>query len=205
MDRKPFKTPDLHAPRKREKAINFLAYPKKDPYGFFAKMKEQYPDLRQYSNNEIANWIKQYLQELANEVLNNRRGVELPGNLGAIMVGLIKPTRPTMAYNIDFNASRNLGVQVHHSNLHADGFLAKIYYYNNIPRRRLKIHNLISFKPCRKLSRAVSAIMRTEGEYKRYYYFTNHFKIIDLYRRRKSPKQVNNTILLEGYDPFAFD
>lgn len=107
-----FKSPDLHAPRNRKPAVNLLAYPNNDPYGFFAKMKKDHPDLRQFTNREIAGWLKNYLTLLAHEVIDNRHGVRLPGGLGAVIVGLTKPAENTARYNIDFATSKRLGLQV---------------------------------------------------------------------------------------------
>ncbi|MBS1585496.1 MAG: hypothetical protein JSS82_08100 [Bacteroidetes bacterium] len=200
-----FKSPDLHKPRNRQKAINFLAYPDKDPHGFFSQMKQDHPDLAQFANREIAGWLKTYLKGLADEVLNNRKGVELPGNLGVVMIGLSKLPADKKTFNIDFNASRQVGYRVHHHNLHTDGLLAKIYYYGNIPRRRLKIHNLVSFSPCRKLSRSVAAMMRENGIFKQFMVFSKYFRISNLYHRRKITRYTMEGKVMADYDPFSID
>ena len=69
MERKEYIAPDLHAPRHRIKTHDYLAYPEKDVYGFFATMKAQNPNLAKYSNRDIANWIKEYNRALAQEVV----------------------------------------------------------------------------------------------------------------------------------------
>jgi len=212
MERKPFKTPDLHAPRNRKKAINYLAYPNKDPFGFFAEMKQKHPDLRQFTNKEIAGWLKAYLKSFAQEVIDSRRGIKLPGGLGAVMIGLSKPTMKTAGHNIDFGMSRRLGIQVPYLNHHTDGYLAKIYYYNNIPWDRLDIHHLIRFEPCRNLKRAVAAEMKGDG-YRRYMFFGSNMTLRDLFRERKMPradklhmnKQADDRVALALYDEFRFD
>jgi hypothetical protein len=212
VERKPFKSPDLHAPRNRKKAVNFLSYANKDPYGFFAVMKQQHPDLQSFTNKEIAGWLKAYLKLLAQEVIANRQGVRLPGGLGAVVIGLNVPTKKTAGFNIDFCLSKRLGIQVPYKNHHSDGRLAKIYYYNNIPWDRLDIHNSIRFEPCRKLKRDVAYEMKSGG-YNRYLFFSPNSPIRDIFRKRKLPKadqlydrkQEVNRGLLANHDEFRFD
>lgn len=211
MERKPFNAPDLHASRNRTPAINFLAYPNKDPYGFFAQMKTDHPDLQQFTNREIAGWLKAYMKLLAQQVIDNRKGVRLPGGLGAVIVGLNKPTGTTERCNIDYNASKQYGFVVAHYNWHTNGYIAKIYYYGNIPRHRLQFHHLIRFKPCRKLQRTVAAVMKNEG-YKKYIFFTSS-SVREMFRKRKLPKAYRMLLkqeaamkqFLADYDEFRFD
>jgi len=167
MERKKFNNPDLHAPRCREMIKDILSYPNYDPYRYFARMKEQYPQMKQYSNRQIALWIEDYNKQMAHEVASSRNGVMLPEGLGYVVVGNCKLTEVTAKHNIDYAASSKYGVIINHSNYHCEGYVATIQYYNNIPRQRFKNHELYDFKPCRALSRAVSAEFKA-GKY-------NHF------------------------------
>ncbi len=209
---KPFKSPDLNAPRKRKKAINLIAYPDEDRYGFFAAAKEQYPSLAELTNKQIAEVIKAFLIHYADEVVNNRYGVRLPGKLGAVIVGLSKPSQKTRANNIDYAASRELGIQVSHRNGNTDGYIAKINYFSNVPRDRLPFHHRIRFKACRKLKRAVSAVMKTSNP-NRYIFFSKSTPVRYLFRKRHKPPMDKSPAIPHAvlnkipadYDEFRFD
>ncbi len=208
-----YKPPDLHAPRSRDKLLDFLAYPAKDPYGFFDRMKQQHPQLEKYSNKQIAGWILVYNKQMAQEVASSRYGVKLPEGLGAVVTGLSEPTEKTASYNIDYATSKRLGMEVTYRNSHTDGYVAKIYYTNNIPGCKFTGHHLWSFKPVRALSRAVSAIMKDEANWKRYIVFTKRFPVAALFNkhwmnkstRKKVKEQEARAKMLAEYDEFSFD
>ncbi len=216
MERKPFKAPDLHAPRNRNDGINLIAYPDDDRYGFFAAAKEQYPSLAELTNNQIAGVIKAILKHYANEVISNRKGVKLPGGLGAAVTGLSNPTNETAQYNVDYNASRQCGFEVHHMNWHTNGLIAKIYYTTNPYGCKLKSYR-VSFKPCRNLQRAVSAVMKTEGGYHNYWSSSPIWPVTKMFQKQKQYKQTwrqkkaekeekeLQRYIREEYDEFSFD
>jgi hypothetical protein len=213
MERKPFVKADLHGPRNRSQIKDFLAYPDKDPFYFFARMKQQHPQLSDYSNREIAQWIKLFNEHLAAQVITERKGVELPERLGIVMTGVCKLTDKTAGCNIDYRTSAQVGVTVPYRNNNTEGYVAKIYYTNNIPRCKFKNRNLWRFKPCRALSRAVSEVMKMEGGYKRYMAFTRKSPVSHLFRKPKiskpSRKQINEEETRKKmeaeYDEFSFD
>lgn len=188
MDKIPFKAPDLHSNRKRNDGINLIAYPDEDRHGYFAAAKEQYPSLAGLTNKQIADVIKAFLKHYADEVVNNRHGVTLPGRLGAVITGVSYLSTETARYNVDYNTSKKLGYVVRHMNSHTNELLAKIYYSANTYGCKLKSYR-VKFKPCRKLQRAVSAVMKTEGKSR--WYMQTHPKccITNIFRKAKIPKQ----------------
>lgn len=203
MERKQFIAPDLHAPRRRVKAIDLLAYPEKDKHGFFAALKTQHPNLQVYTNREIANWIKECNRAFAQEVVSNRQGVKLPEGLGGVVTGLCKLTAKTANNNIDYITSKRLGVVIPHRNLHTDGYTAKVYHVSKITRCK--------FKPCRSLSRAVSSAVKAEGSCSRYIVFPTKQHATELFHKpkisRPSRKEVRNEEskkrLLDSHDEFG--
>jgi hypothetical protein len=210
---KPFKKPDLHAPRKRQQVKDFLAYPHKDPYGFFARLKQQNPQLEKYTNKEIGGWITSFNKQMADDVANTRHGVTLPQGLGKVLTGICKPTEVTASNNIDYATSQKLGFQVRYRNGNTDGFLAKIYYINNMPRCRFKKYYQCRFKPCRALSRAVSKVMKTDTGYKQYIHFTQRASVAGMFNKtkrqrpdwRKRKLEALEALSNSNYDEFCFD
>jgi hypothetical protein len=189
-----FLAPDLHSPRNRDKIKDYIAYPDKDPYKFFARLKVQYPQLQQYTNRQISDWIHDYNKQMANEVASNRYGVKLPERLGAVVTGLCKPTQRTASFNIDYSTSGRLGTAVPHRNGNTNGYLAKVYYTNDIPRCRFQGHRQWIFKPVRALSRAVSAIMKEEATYSRYIVFTGQLPVSALFNKRWNIKSISRRV-----------
>jgi hypothetical protein len=212
MERKQFKGPDLQAKRKREMPPDFLSHPKKDLHGFFARLKQQHPQLVKYSNREIAGWINQYNEALADQVVKDSwNGVMLPEDLGHVIVSACKVPEETALRNIDFNASKHYGVVLHHGNIHSNGYVAKINYFNDIPWHRFKNHHLWTFKPCRKLQRAVAAEFK-KGKKNWYRIFTKWSRISYLFHKRKPPKpswrelkaEKERNKIMDGYNELDF-
>ncbi|MCF8450215.1 MAG: hypothetical protein K9G49_10135 [Taibaiella sp.] len=210
---KTFNKPDLNAPRNRSKVKDFIAYPKKDIYGFFSRLKEQNPQLMKYSNKEMAGWIQEYGKQMAHEVATNRYGVKLPEGLGVVITGLCKPTEHTANNNIDYATSKKLGVIVPFRNSHTNDYLVKINYTNNIPRCRFTNHQLWKFKPVRVLSRAVSTVMKGEAPSSKYMTFTKELPVCGLFdktaiaraAKRKVKEQEAMVKAMAEYDEFAFE
>ena len=210
---KPYKKPDLHAPRNRKQVKDFLSRPDKDPFKFFARLKQQNPELKKYTNKEIGGWIMAFNKQMADEVANTRHGVILPQGLGKVQTGVCKPTEVTAANNIDYATSQKLGFQVHYSNSHTDGFLAKIRYFNNMPRCRFKKYHKWRFKPCRALKKAVSTVMKKDTGYKQYFPFSQRVSATGVFNKtkrqrpdwRKRKQEALEALSNSNYDEFCFD
>ena len=188
MEHIPFAGPDLHAKRNRPKTVKLSAHTRKDPLGFFADTKRQYPSLAEFSNRKLAGIFKVIGETFANEVLTNRQGIKLPGGLGGVVICLSKPSEKTRLYNIDFNTSKQLGFKVPYSNGLTDGNIAKIYYTANVHGGKFKEKYQCSFQPCRKLQRAVSAVMKTELGYKNYLFKSKKQNVASLFHKTKPGK-----------------
>ena len=214
-----YKKPDLHVPRNRPKPVDILAYPQKDPYGFFAKLKKRHPNLEIYTNREIAILIEECNKLMADEVATSWDGVMLPEGLGFVITGLSKLPERIACNNIDYATSNELGIKVPYQNHHSNGYVAKVMYTNNIPGHRFINHGLWTFKPCRNLQRAVSAEMKN-GRSNWHKIFTKYFTVTSLFRKQKVPKPSWRTIkkereykkmledranMLAGHDEFKFD
>ncbi len=88
VERKQFIGPSLNAPRHRDIPTDFLSHSAKDPTGFFARMKEQHPELSKYTNRDLAKCIELYNRSLTDEVVSNGwQGLRLPEDLGFVIVG----------------------------------------------------------------------------------------------------------------------
>ena len=208
-----YKKPDLHAPRNRDRVKDFLAYPEKDPYGFFARMKSQHPELAKYNNRAIGKFIEEYNSSLVTEAINNSwGGVALPENLGTIIVSACSVPAEIAKRNIDFNASNRLGIAVPYNNMHSDRYVAKINYVNNIRWHRFKNHELWKFKPCRNFQRSVAAAFK-DGKHNWFKQFTKRFRLSDIFAAApllslsvgELNAEKNKKLLLEAHDEFRFD
>ena len=207
-----YKKPDLHAPRNRNKVKDFLAYPAKDTHGFFARLKDQHPDLRKYTNREIAVLIEECNKLMAHEVATSWDGVILPEGLGCVVVGAVRISQDAARHNIDYNASKKTGQIVTHRNDHTDGYVAVIKYTNDIPRQKFINHKQWTFKPCRKLKREVAAEFK-KGNFNRYRHFSKWYRASDVFRKRKTHKPTLSEVKaenerikqLQAYDEFSFD
>lgn len=148
-----FKSPDLNAPRKRKKNLNLL------DYKFYSEFKKRNPEYKHLDNAVIKGVIRSFNEEIYNNVIENRSGVELPENLGIIFIGSCdKPNRA----NVDYDKSSKYGVKVNHRNWDSDDLLMKIFYTNYNTRYLFRFRKLWQFKPHRDFSRKASSVYRED-------------------------------------------
>jgi len=199
MEMKKYNKPDLYAPRFMIKKFDILKLKNKK---FYISMKKQYPELEKYTNSEIRRCIEFMNERISKEVLTNRTGVSLPYGLGIILVGACK-----LKDNIiDNPLSGEVGVAVANSNLHSDTLVAKVKYSNYLESHLFDNNHMWEFKPCRKLSRAVSAEFK-KGNHGNYITFDPFQRVSTLFRKpkiseEKKSKAKENS--LDDYDEFAF-
>jgi len=146
-----FKKPDLNAPRKRKKSLNLL------DDNFYKEFKERNPEYTELDNSVIKEVIRSFNEEIYNNVIENRDGVELPENLGIIFIGSCKKSSKI---NIDYKKSKEYGVKVKHKNWDSDNLLMKIFYTNYNNRTLFRFRNLWRFKPHRDFARKASTNYR---------------------------------------------
>ncbi len=217
MENKPFLGSDLHAKRNRPKSITLSAYTRKDPHGIFADTKKQYPSLAKLSKKKIADIFRVIGETFADQVVTNNRGIKLPGGLGGVVTGITRLSEKSRENNIDFKTSKDLGIIVHHHIWRTNGYIAKIYYTPKVYGGKFMKKYRCKFKPCRKLQRAVSAVMKTEMGYHNYFPSSKEYPITNIFLRKnkypKTPWRITKAekdktelqrFLREEYDEFAF-
>ena len=180
-----FRVLDPSAPRFNKDRFN-IAH--RDNSNFYRKLKETYPELKQYSNTQIGQFIKAINKRVAQEVIDNRNGVKLPEGLGIIVGGACKLNPETAMKNIDHATSRKLGKKVYYQNQISDQFVAKIKYSNELDKHMFDNYNMWCFDADRNLARAISNEFKKEGGYKKYIVFTTKQHIAHLFRKTRINK-----------------
>ena len=142
-----FKTPNLNAPRYREKVLSLLNLE------LIKEFKDKYPAYVNIDNSKLKNIIKLYNTKLWEEVINSREGVELPDSLGYLFIGTCPAAK---SVNTNYSLSRQYGKVLENRNLATDGKIAKIFYTNLPTKYRFKNRELWQFKAVRQFKRAVA-------------------------------------------------
>lgn len=194
---KKFKTPDLNAPRYRAKTTTLL---NKKVYEAFKEKYSKYADM---SLEEFKKIINTFNKNIADEVINNRDGVELPEKLGYLFVG--KCEKKASNDNIDYGNSIKYKKQVSHRNWESDGYLAKIFYTNYAFKYRIKDRELWEFKANKDFRKKTSESF--SELYSKYVLVTDKQKISDLYNKYTSTEffKKKTEKELDDYDEFKLD
>lgn len=189
---KPYKKPDLNAPRYRPTKLNFSNI---DFYNKFINDKPKHSDL---SLEDFKNVIKTFNGKIWETVIENRDGVELPEQLGYIFIG----SCPRKKSNVDFKKSEHYGTVLQTQNWESDQFVAKIFYTNFETKYRFKHHELWGFKGLRDFTRSVAKTYPTE--WKKYLQVDNLTIVSKLFRKQKFKEFKKNETedLLKDYDEF---
>src|SRR4029078_6608587 len=116
---RPYRKPNLKAPRFGKKKFDILNSLNKD---FYKALKSRYPEFNKYSNYQISKFIETFNKRIAQEVIDNRNGVRLPEGLGFVIAGICKISKKTAENNIDYGTSNKLGVAVRHINTHSEQY-----------------------------------------------------------------------------------
>lgn len=125
---------------------------------FFKEYKEKTGS--EISYDDFVNVIKNSNVKIAEIVANEQEGFKLPENLGYIVVTQYKTKkRPT-----DYNKSKVYDTRVIHNNLHTNGEMGAIRWFNNRINRNF-FTTIYKFKGCRTLTRAVSASLKNEKSF----------------------------------------
>ena len=166
---KPFKKPDLNAPRHRPKKFNLT---NKEVYNEFLNL---YPKYKGTDYNVLKNIISKFNQSIWEEAISNRDGIELPEQLGFIFIGTCDP-------------SEHL-VEITNRNWESDQYLAKIFYTNYETKYRFKFHDLWCFSATRVFKRTVAK--EYPKEWKKYIKVANVLKISRLFRKESTKMKLN--------------
>jgi hypothetical protein len=192
---KPYKKPDLNAPRYRPKKLNLC---NKD---FISSFKTAFPKYKDVPDDVLKNIITAFNGKIWKTVVELRDGVELPEQLGYIFIG----SCPRKKSNVDFKKSEHYGTVLQNQNWESDQFVAKIFYTNYETKYRFKNHDLWGFKGLRDFTRMVGQTYPTE--WKKYLQVDNKVKISRLFRieKFKQFKTEETAELLKNYDEFNLD
>jgi hypothetical protein len=168
-----FKAPDLNAPRFRKKEITVLNS------NIFKEFLKKHPKYKgQVDLKSFRKVITKYNENLKNAVIDNRDGIELPQNLGYLVV--TKCERPKKGTNINYAATIKSGKYVNHRNWDSDNYLAKICYSNYSLKYRFSDRELWAFTPDKKFRQNVSKAF--PELYNKYIHLTSKTRIYQLYK-----------------------
>ena len=156
---KPYKKPDLKAPRFRPKKLNLTNL------NFYNKFLEEHPKHSSLTVDQFKDIIKIFNGLIWKTAIEKRDGVQLPEQLGYIFIG----SCPRKKSNVDFKKSEHYGVVLQNQNWESDNFLAKIFYTNFETKYRFRNHELWGFKGVRDFTRMVGQTY--PKEWKKYLLF----------------------------------
>lgn len=146
---KEFKKPDLKAPRCRKKAHQVLNKTFMEEFG------EKYPEYAHLTLNEAYTIVSDFNQQIWNEVVHTRNGVDLPERIGHIFIGTCVRAKKL---NVNYGDSIKNDVRLRHRNFESDNFLAKIFYTNYSTKYNLKHKELWNFIGIREFKREVAKV-----------------------------------------------
>ena len=145
--KKPYRKPDLNAPRFRPKRVNIL---NKALYTAFIKKHPEYSDVDLITFKSI---IRTFNEKLYEGIIQNRDGVELPEGLGYVFLGTCPAAKKQ---NIDRAKSIEYGIIANHQNWDSDNNLLKIFYTNQKSKYPLQNKQVWAFKAVKQFRKAAS-------------------------------------------------
>ena len=141
------KKPNLNGPRFRNKRISVLTAE------CLKRFKEKYPEHSHLDLKEFKKIIMTFNKSIADGIIENRNGVELPEGLGYIFMGTCPATKKS---NIDFKKSIELGSKVTYRNWDSDNKLLKIFYTNRNSKYPFSNKQVWSFKAVKQFRKSAS-------------------------------------------------
>jgi hypothetical protein len=190
---KEIKKPDLAGPRFRTKRISILkAKTLKD-------LKKKYPEYSSLSLTEFKNIIMTFNAKIAESVINNRNGVELPDGLGFIFMGTCPAAKKK---NVDFKKSIDFGVEASFRNWDSDNKLLKIFYTNRNSKHPFENKQVWSFKAVKQFRHDASVAFK--DNWTKYIEVSPDQKISAMFDRHRKKEFARNLkpVVPEGYDEF---
>lgn len=198
VNKKPFKSPDLNAPRFRPKKLNLT---NQSFYEQFVKdnpkmVGEQMPDIKDFKRI-----ISTFNGKIWEKVIEERDGVQLPEQLGFLFIGTCNRSKE----NIDFHNSIRYGVKLQNKNWESDDYMAKIFYTNYETKYRFRNSDLWGFSALRDFKRTLAQVY--PNEWKKYVQVDNLVRVSRLFRlhRYKHKKREEEKDVLTFYDEFNLD
>lgn len=192
---KPFRKPDLNAPRFRGKRLRILNT------DFYKAFRAEYPKYAYLSDKDIKQIIDEVNGKLWQTVIDERDGVELPEQLGYIFIG----SCPAKKMNKDYKTSKELQQLIQHRNWESDNYLAKIFYTNYGSKYRFMFSKLWGLKPVRQFSRSVGQTY--PDQYLKYLVVDNKRRINEIFSKKafKMDIEKQEKEMLKDYNEFDLD
>lgn len=193
---RPYKKPDLNAPRYRPTKLNLTNV---ETYNKFIAENPKYANI---TLDEFKNVVKVFNGSIWKTAISERDGVELPEQLGYIFIGTCPRHKKE---NADFKKSEHYGFKVQHQNWESDQYLAKIFYTNFETKYRFKNNDLWAFTALRDFKRSVAKTYPTD--WKKYVVVDNLVRISRIFRndKYKAELKIETEDLLKDYDEFNLD
>jgi len=141
-----YKTPLANAPKYRPTGKSFL-----NPI-LFCAFKKKHPEHKEVKNKDLSTVIKTFNSLIAETACEFRDGVELPEDLGVIIVASCVKKDDYL----DIEKSRKTGKRTVNRNWNTDGFIVKIFFINKLYRHNYKHKELWKFKGNMNFRRMVS-------------------------------------------------
>lgn len=187
------KKPNMKGPRYREKWITVATA------NVIKEFKEKYPEYADLEPAEFKKIVKTFNKVLAQAVVDNRNGIELPEGLGHIFMGCCP--RPK-GKNINFPVAREKGIAQIHRNSESDNKLLKIFYTNNTSKIPFQNKEVWSFKASTAFRKIASAAFKED--YTKYVVVDPMLKISAIFKRNMLKDYGRNVVseIPEGYDEF---
>lgn len=196
---KPFKKPNLNAPRFRPTVLSLL---NKE---LFDKFIDEYPEYKDVIDcDTFKNIINTFDRNITKTVINNRDGVELPESLGFLFIGSCAPPKKKRT-NVNYGESIKQNTLVINRNFGSDSFLCKIFYTNCTSKYRFLHREVWQFEASKEFSKAVSDNYKLN--WKTYIQVENNLKISQLYKTKVKVKflEQNRHEAPEEYNEFDLD
>ena len=192
---KPYRKPDLNAPRFRGKRLRILNAE------FYKAFRKEHPKYAYLSDQDIKQIVEGVNGRLWQTVIDERDGVELPEQLGYIFIG----SCPAKKVNKDYKTSGELQQLIQHRNWESDNYLAKIFYTNYGSKYRFMFSKLWGLKPVRQFSRSVGQTY--PEQYLKYLVIDNKRRINEIFSKKafKMDIEKQEKEMLKDYNEFDLD
>lgn len=185
--------PNLNGPRFREKRISILTRKKLEMF------KDQHPEYSNMTLKQFKSIIMTFNSFLAQGVIDNRDGIELPQGLGFIFMASCPATKKQ---NIDYKKSFNYGIKTNHKNWDSDNKLLKIFYTNSNTKYPFTNKQVWSFKAVKQFRKNASESYKNNwAKYIEVYPTDKISQMFDKYRKKDIAKRLGSNIP-KDYDEF---
>jgi hypothetical protein len=146
-----YKAPNLNGPRVKKKSSHVMSE------SLFKEFKKKHPEHESMTLTQFNIILRQFNNNIIDEVIDYRFGVSLPERLGHFVIASFPRTKRKI---IDFGKSNKTGVKTYHRNWDTDNRLGKIMYQNSSSTYNIKYHRLWTFRPTRNFKERMSVAFK---------------------------------------------